>query len=55
MTDWSPCTVTNSNDETITFTNSGYTYNAELDPYNDDAVVLYNADYTRSWKYYKKQ
>ncbi|MBN2664830.1 MAG: hypothetical protein JXR68_14365 [Bacteroidales bacterium] len=56
QSDWTTCTVTSSDDETISFTTAtGYQYHIELDPYNEDAVILYSSDFTSSWKYYLKQ
>lgn len=53
--EWTPCTVTSTSDEVISFTINNTAYNAKLDPNNTDAIVVYNGDYTKSWKYYKKQ
>lgn len=53
--DWSPCTVTSSNDDVISFKLGATQYHAKLDPNNTDAVVVYNGAYSQKWKYYKKQ
>ncbi len=55
QTEWSACTVTNSNDQTISFKLGQTQYHIELDPNNEAAVVLYNAGRTAHWTYYKKQ
>ncbi len=53
--EWSTCTVTHSNDETISFKLGQTQYHIQLDPNNEAAVVLYSADYASKWTYYKKQ
>lgn len=55
QTNWSACTITSSNNNVISFKLGATQYHAKLDPNNDDAVVLYNGDYSKYWKYYKKQ
>jgi len=54
QSDWTEADVTYSSDEAISYTLSGTKYHIELDPYNEDAVILYNSDYSSSWKYYLK-
>ena len=56
QSDWSTFKVTSSDDKSIGVkSSSGNQYYIEMDPYNQDAIILYNADYSSSWKYYLKQ
>lgn len=55
QTKWSECTVTNTNNDVISFKFGATQYHAKLDPNNTDAVVLYNGNYSQQWKYYLKQ
>ncbi len=53
-TEWSVCTVTGSNDDVITVKLGTTVYNLKLDPYNEDVIVVHNANYTQKWKYLKQ-
>lgn len=50
---WLACTVTKTSDEIISYKYGKTKYNAKLDPNNKSAIVVWNADYTQKWVYYK--
>jgi hypothetical protein len=53
-TEWTAYTVTESSNQTITVKNGSSIYHLELDPANEDVVILYSGNYQNSWRYLKK-
>lgn len=52
--DWSACSITKTTDDVISFKLGTTQYHMKLDPRNEDVVVLYNANYSKSWRYLKQ-
>lgn len=54
QTQWTEYNVVETNDKTITVSSGTYKYHLEIDENNPDVVVMYTADYSKSYRYLKQ-